>query len=69
MTKAVRIENADNSVYKVRVRVQHKDTATGEWVDAPTETKDLPYPTFMLDGSRDSCFLTSHRRLIVEEYE
>lgn len=65
MTKQVRIENADMSAYKVRVRVEYKDTTTGEWKPSTyDETKKLEFPTAMATD-----YLTSHKRLVVEEYE
>jgi hypothetical protein len=60
MTKTVRIENADPSDWPVRVTVQHKNEA-GEWVDQPGPVQ-IDYPTAMV-----SEYLTSHRRLVVEE--
>jgi hypothetical protein len=59
MTKQVRIENADTSSWPVRVTVQNKN-AEGEWIDA--ESVQIDYPTQMAQQ-----YLTSHRRLIVEE--
>lgn len=65
MTKTVRIENADTSHYKVRVRAQYKNAA-GEWADAPPEEPaiDLPYPAAL-----QQAMIHSGKRLIVEEYE
>lgn len=67
MTKKVRIENADSSTYKVRVSVEDKvlDEAgnwTGEWKRSGSEGMDLLYPTAMTES-----YLTSTRRLVVEE--
>jgi hypothetical protein len=62
MTKSVRIENADTSNYKVRIREQNLDTATGEWVDTLGEAYLLLFPTAMV-----TLGVHSHRRLIVEE--
>lgn len=61
MTKQVRIENADTSQFKVKVYVEH--LIDGQWV-RQTETNDLPYPTSMAQN-----YLTSDRRLVVEEYQ
>lgn len=60
MTKQVRIENADQSNWPVRVTVQHKDVA-GNWVDQPSPVQ-INYPTNMTEQ-----YLTSHRRLVIEE--
>lgn len=64
MTKTVRIENADTTSYKVRVRAQYKDPVTGEWKDAGPEEQvfNLDYPTFLATAS-----IHSNKRLIVEE--
>lgn len=62
MTKNVRIENADTSDYKVRVRVQDRN-AGGEWVDAPGNPVELNHLTAMALLS-----IWDNRRLIVEEY-
>lgn len=63
MTKHVRIENADTSSHKVRVRVEHKDAA-GNWVPADAGSPDvrLDYPAQML-----TAMIHSTRRLVVEE--
>lgn len=60
MTKAVRIENADTSAYRLRVYIERKNE-TGEWVrgDAPI---DLDYPTAMCHG-----YVWQGQRLVVEE--
>lgn len=67
MTKAIRIENADTSNYKVRVLVQDKVFSdgiwTGEWTTACIT--ELLSPTSMSNG----LYITSSRRLIVEEFE
>lgn len=68
MTKIVRIENADTSKYKVRVIVQDKEydvygVPTGMW--NTVHIVDLPNPTDMTNGM----YITSSRRLIVEEFE
>lgn len=70
MTKTVRIENADTASYKVRVRVEHLN-AEGVWVQAQTHSTagskdlihELPFPTALATE-----YLTSTRRLVVEEY-
>lgn len=61
MTKYVRIENADTAPYKVQVQVQHKNTATGEWENAGAPVV-LGHPTAL-----GTDYLTTHRRLVVEE--
>lgn len=70
MTKAVRIENADNSNFRVVVIVQDKEFKqdeagkwydTGEWKEV--ERHELDYPTAMTNG----VYLTTSRRIIVEE--
>jgi hypothetical protein len=60
MTKTVRIENADNSNWPVRVTVQHRN-AQGEWVDEPGAVQ-IDLPTAMTEQ-----YLTSSRRLVIEE--
>lgn len=60
MTKQVRIENADTSNWPVRVTVQHKNEA-GEWIDQPNPVQ-INYPCNMTEQ-----YLTSHRRLVIEE--
>lgn len=66
MTKAIRIENADTSTYKVRVLVQDKVFSdgiwTGEW--STVNTVELHNPADMSNG----LYITSSRRLIVEEF-
>lgn len=64
MTKTVRIENADTTSYKVRVRAQYKNE-NGDWTDAPPEEQPtaLDYPAQMAQ-----LMIHDHRRLIVEEY-
>lgn len=70
MTKAVRIENADTSAYRVVVTIQDKVYAkqedgqyvwTGEWKDAGEQ--ELNFPTAMSNG----LYLTFDRRLVVTE--
>lgn len=60
MTKAIRIENADNSKWKVRVYTE--DFINGEWVRDPKPVA-LDYPTAMTTDK----YITSSRRLVVEE--
>lgn len=60
MTKTIRIENADNSPYKVRVWVE--TLANGEWMRSATPIL-LDYPTTM-----QSLGIHSTQRLVVEEY-
>lgn len=65
MTKSVRIENACNSSFKVRILIQDKKyNAEGpeEWETIRTITLD--YPTAMTNNE----YITSSRRMIVEEY-
>lgn len=72
MTKSIRIENACGSTFKAKVLVQDKvfildeDTKewlwTGEW--KTTNTHQLPCPTALVTD-----YITSSRRLIVEEVE
>lgn len=66
MTKYVRIENADNSKYKVKVTLQEKkwDPLIGKCTDEWITVKEFPlnYPTAMLNE-----YLTTTRRFIVEE--
>lgn len=67
MTKYVRIENADMSSFKIKVRIQEKKwdaevgKLTDEWVDVK-EVK-LEYPTSMANE-----YLTDSRRFIIEEF-
>jgi hypothetical protein len=61
MTKSVRIVNADTSNFKVRVHAEQKD-AEGNWKKVEGSEKHLNNPA---DLTTD--YLTSHRRLVVEE--
>ena len=61
MTKSVRIENADTSNHKVRVREQVK--VNGEWQDVTAPATNLDYPTAMALVT-----IWAEKRLIVEEY-
>lgn len=61
MTKQVRIENADNSNWPVRVTAQVKNVE-GEWVNESSAPVQLDYPCAMTQQ-----YLTSTRRLVIEE--
>lgn len=61
MTKSVRIENADNSNWPVRVTAQVKN-AEGEWVNESSAPVQLDYPCVMTTQG-----IHSGRRLIIEE--
>lgn len=63
MTKAVRIENADTSDYKVRVRFFEKGL-NGE-PDTLVDTQMLSYPSAM---TSQHSFITSTRYAIVDEH-
>ena len=63
MTKSVRIENADNSNYKVVVEVYEKGYPDGT-EDTLVKTIELAYPTAM---TGPDCYITSTRYLIVKE--
>lgn len=62
MTKMVRIENADQSSYKVIVEIWDKGQ-NGE-PDVLARTVNLDYPTAMTDSG---VYLTSTRYLVVKE--
>lgn len=62
MTKAIRIENADNSVHKVRVRVMRRGTP-GE-ADVEVERQEINHPTAMLQKT-----IWKEQYLIVEEVD
>lgn len=71
MTKLVRIENADQSPYKVLVEVwdkgQQMPDGLGGFNQAPdtlARTVELNHPTAMTDSS---VYLTSTRYLVVKE--
>lgn len=73
MTKTVRIENADNSNYKVKVEIFDKarEAYTGSdgtrypaVPDTLVKTIRLDHPTAMTDSS---CYLTSTRYIKVSE--
>lgn len=59
MTKKIRIENADNSTYKVRAFVE--DLVNGEWVRNSTPV-ELDYPAMLSEQ-----YIHSTRRVVVEE--
>ncbi len=63
MTKAVRIENADNAVYKLKVEVWDKGYPEGT-PDVLVCEKTLDHPTFMTE-----ICIHSTRYLIVREYQ
>lgn len=63
MTKLVRIENADQSTYKVVVEVWDKGYPEGE-PDKLAKTINLDHPTAMTGAD---CYLTSTRYLVVKE--
>lgn len=62
MTKTVRIENACNSSFKVRVVYQYKNPA-GEWINDALGFVPLDFPTNLA-----SVMIHDGRRIIVEEY-
>ena len=65
MTKLVRIENADNSDYKVIVQIWDKAiNENGDVADVLFKEVKLDYPTAMTDSS---VYLTSTRYLVVKE--
>lgn len=59
MTKAIRIENADTSTYKVRVYFE--DLVQGEWVRQPVPY-EIDFPTALTTQ-----YIHSTRRLVIEE--
>lgn len=62
MTKAIRIENADNSIHKVRVYRETKNEA-GEWVRSDSaQPVNLDTPTQLVQD-----YVHSGQRLVVEE--
>jgi hypothetical protein len=63
MTKKIRVENADNSSFKVVVEVWDKGYPAGQ-PDTLVTTHELPYPTSM---TPDSLYITSTRYLVVKE--
>ncbi len=65
MTKAIRIENADTSDWKVVVQVWDKGYPEGE-PDKLVREIALDYPTAMAGGD-GSVYLTSTRYLVVKE--
>ena len=67
MTKCVRIENADNSNYRVVVQVWDKGYPEGE-PDKLAKEIELSCPTAMA-GTAGDLYLTSTRYLVVKEKE
>lgn len=63
MTKTVRIENADNSPYKVIVEIWDKGYPEGA-PDTLAKTIHLDHPTAMTGSD---CYLTSTRYMVVKE--
>lgn len=63
MTKAIRIENADNSTHKVQVRVMQASLIPGE-PDVCVETVDLSCPTQLINKT-----IWKGKYLIVEEVD
>lgn len=63
MTKLVRIENADQSSYRVQVEVWDKGYPEGE-PDKLSKVIELNHPTAMTGMD---CYLTSTRYLVVKE--
>jgi hypothetical protein len=63
MTKLVRIENADNSDYRVHVEIWDKGYPPGQ-PDKLYKTVELNYPTAMTDSN---VHITSTRYLVVKE--
>jgi len=63
MTKKVRIENADNSNFKVIVQIWDKGYPEGT-PDTLAKEINLDYPTQM---TGDDVFLTSTRYIVVKE--
>lgn len=66
MTKTVRIENADTSSHKIRIRIQElyqvsPGSEEQEWKDV--EVLTVNNPTDM-----HTTYIHAHKRLIVEEY-
>jgi hypothetical protein len=60
MTKAVRIENADNSKYKLIVEIWDKGQNGAP--DVLSSTKELPYPTALAE-----VYIHSGRYLVIKE--
>jgi hypothetical protein len=63
MTKTVRVENADNSSWKVVVQVWDKGFPDGT-PDTLVREINLDYPTAMTDSG---CYITESRYLVVKE--
>lgn len=62
MTKHVRIENADTSTHKVRVRVYNKTIDAAGSNDVLVETYNLDHPTQML-----TAMIHSGRYIVIDE--
>lgn len=62
MTKHIRIENADTSVYKVRVEVWDKVLLDGVLTDVLAETINLDYPCVQI-----MTYITGTRYLKIRE--
>ena len=65
MTKAVRIENADTSDFKIKVQIWDKSGMEGE-PDRLFKEIFLDYPTAITGLD---CYITSTRYLVVSEYQ
>lgn len=64
MTKSIRVENADNSPFKVAVEVWDKGWPLGEAPDTKARTILLEYPTAMTPSD---LYITDTRYLVVRE--
>lgn len=64
MTKRVRVENADNSDYKIVVQVWDKSYMEGQPDTLVREIK-LDYPTSL---TPEDLYITNSRYLVVKEY-
>lgn len=62
MTKAIRVENADNSNYEVVV--QTWDKGSGDQPDVLVSEQILSYPTAMTNSNT---YITSTRYLVIKE--
>lgn len=65
MTKNIRVENADTSNFKVKVEVWDKGYPEGE-PDKLVKEINLDYPTAITPSD---LYITSHRYLVVKEYQ
>jgi len=68
MTKAIRVENADLSTWKVRIEVydQKVPGVCNPLEDTLARTIDLDHPTY-LAGATGDLYLTSTRYVLVKE--